>query len=141
MSKCSTSGCQTSVKKAKHSCPANGRQSIEVPKQTVLHHLAKPWLHPLKDQKYYFCSDPNCNVVYFGDDNMLIHTNELRTRIGIKDQSAEALICYCFGVSRADAISNKQVREFVIQQTKASTCACEVFNPSGRCCLKDFPDL
>jgi hypothetical protein len=27
----------------------------------------------------------------------------------------------------------------VIEQTRLHNCACDVRNPSGRCCLKDFP--
>jgi hypothetical protein len=27
----------------------------------------------------------------------------------------------------------------VMAQTKAGLCSCDTSNPSGRCCLKDFP--
>ncbi len=109
---------------------------LEVPRETILHHLDKPWLHPLKEQKYFFCHDPECDVVYFTEDHNVINKSQLRTRVGIKEQDDNALICYCFGVSKKEA---REAKAFVIQQTKTSACACTTRNPSGRCCLKDFP--
>jgi len=49
------------------------------------------------------------------------------------------MLCYCFGVSSADFERNPATRDFVMAQTKANLCSCETSNPSGRCCLKDFP--
>jgi hypothetical protein len=54
-------------------------------------------------------------------------------------------VCYCFDISMADIEAARKendgdaCRQFVIQQTKASTCDCETRNPSGKCCLGDFP--
>jgi hypothetical protein len=42
-------------------------------------------------------------------------------------------------VSKTDYLDNPGTREFVVEQTKLKHCACEVQNPSGKCCLKDFP--
>ena len=45
-----------------------------------------------------------------------------------------------------DEVSNEftqygssKTKEFVMAQTKAQNCACEIRNPSGKCCLVDFP--
>jgi hypothetical protein len=123
----------------RHTCPENGHQYIEVPYATVLHHVNKPWLLDIKEQHYYFCDDPGCDVVYFGRDNTLITKSMLRTAVGSKETSNEALICYCFGVNRQQAQVDPGAKAFVIEQTRRGTCSCEVSNPSGRCCLKDFP--
>ena len=109
---------------------------LEVSRTTILHHLDKPWLHSLKEQKYFFCHEPQCEVVYFAEDDTVIRKSQLRTRVGIKEQDDNALICYCFGVSKKYA---KEAKAFVIQQTKESACSCTTSNPSGRFCLKDFP--
>ncbi|MGD8569382.1 MAG: hypothetical protein PVJ39_14955 [Gammaproteobacteria bacterium] len=122
-----------------HVCPENGHCYKEVPFQTVLHHVKKPWEAGLANQTYYFCEDPDCDVVYFGIDNTIVTQPMLRSRIGIKEKAADAPICYCFGVSRAEAVSNELAKTFVVEQTKAGRCSCETSNPSGRCCLKDFP--
>jgi len=126
-------------KSLKHDCPANGEEYKQVPYPTVLSHLKKPWRINLSDQTYFFCDDPNCEVVYFGEDDTLINKDQLRTKVGIKETSIDALICYCFDVSRADALSDPSAKAFVTEQTKKHNCACAHRNPSGRCCLKDFP--
>ena len=122
----------------KQSCPINQQDYIRVPVKTILHHIKESWNCNLKDQGYYFCTDPGCDVVYFGEDGTQITTSSLRTRVGIKVKKTNAVICYCFGVSREDINNNDNIKDFVIKQTKIGNCSCETSNPSGRCCLKDF---
>jgi len=124
-----------------HTCPASNNECGEVPYKTILHHLKTPWNRTLKEQIYYFCSDPDCDIVYFTYDNFIINKNQLRIKVGVKEHADDALICYCFDVSRATAQTNKQVKAFVIEQTKKSLCSCTTRNPSGKCCLKDFPRI
>jgi hypothetical protein len=123
----------------KFTCPVNEQQYTEVAKKTILQHIKSPWNMQLKEQQYYFCDDPNCDVVYFGLTGSVINKNELRTVVGKKEKSDEMLVCYCFGVSKKIAKEHVEVKAYVTQQTKDKNCACDVRNPSGRCCLKDFP--
>ena len=123
----------------KFTCPVNAQQYIEVEKKTILQHIKSPWEKELLEEKYYFCDDPNCDVVYFGLSGSVINKTELRTRVGKKEQSEDALVCYCFGVSKKIATQYRDIKTYVTQQTKDKNCACDVRNPSGRCCLKDFP--
>ena len=120
-------------------CPENGRDYMQVPYATVLQHVKSPWQTVVRDQAWYFCDDANCDVVYFGEDTSVIDRSRLRTRVGIKEATGSAPICYCFDVSRAEALANPEIKAFVVEQTRQSNCACETRNPSGRCCLKDFP--
>jgi len=120
-------------------CPINQKQYIEVAKKTILQHIKAPWKNKLDEQKYYFCDDPDCNVVYFGLNGSIINKSELRTVVGKKEKSDNELICYCFGVSKSLARKNPEIKTYVTQQTKENNCSCDVKNPSGRCCLKDFP--
>ena len=135
------SGCCSRKEKeeTRRACPQDHKTYSNIPYQTLLYHIAEPWRIGLKEQTYYFCANPDCDVVYFGEDNSTIGKHQLRTRVGIKETDEEALICYCFGVSKAAARSDKKAKEFVMEQTKKSACACSTHNPSGRCCLKDFP--
>jgi hypothetical protein len=135
---CKTS--QPTTHQNKHVCPVNGKPYNEVPIDTVMHHINKPWDNPLKDQAYYFCDDPECDVVYFASDNSTIAKSSLRTVVGIKDQANESPICYCFGVNRQQSKETPEAKAFVIEQTRNHTCSCSTSNPSGRCCLKDFPN-
>lgn len=138
MSDCCSSGCATTTDVApkKRQCTSCGEEQHEVPYSTVLHHVKTPWKQQLSEQPYYFCSNADCNTVYFGLDNTLIVKADVRTKIGVKETDPDALICYCFDVSRANA---KIAKIFVVEQTKAGVCSCTTHNPSGRCCLKDFP--
>ncbi len=120
-------------------CPVNGREYPEVSARTVAHHIAQAWNWRQTANRYFFCDDPACDVVYFGDDGSTILKSQLRTRVGLKEGSADAPLCYCFGVGKQDFENDPAVRDFVIAQTKAGRCSCETSNPSGRCCLKDFP--
>ena len=120
-------------------CPVNGKEYGSVGRKTILHHLAEPWKKELAAQRYYFCSDENCDVVYFGQDNSVISKPDLRTNPGIKEKTPDRLVCYCFGVSYAMAEKDGSIVDFVKERTKESLCSCETSNPSGRCCLGYFP--
>ena len=130
--------CCSSLEPKKHVCPVNGKTYGTVPIVTMMHHINQPWNFSTKEQTYYFCDDPNCDVVYFGLDNSVIKKDLLRTKVGVKEKGSDSMVCYCFGVNREQSSNNPEAKAFVIQQTKNHACACETSNPSGRCCLKDF---
>lgn len=138
MSNCCAPTAETSVPSGKLPCPLCGGAGVGVALQTLLHQLARPWHRQGMNQQYYFCGTPDCEVVYFTDTGVTIGKQELRTVVGSKETAPDALLCYCFDVSRADA-ADPAVRDFVVRQTRAGLCACTTRNPSGRCCLKDFP--
>lgn len=114
--------------------------------QTLLHHLRNPYTKNLKeDVAYYFCSNSNCNIVYFDTEDNVFLRDDLRQKVGQKTISTSRQICYCFDVTY-DQITNElaqngksKTKEFVIEQTKIKNCACDIRNPSGKCCLADFP--
>jgi len=124
----------------KHRCPVNGLVYAQVPTKTLLHHINRPWTWIGREQGYYFCDDPECDVVYFGEDDSQIRRQDLRTPVGVKQHSPDALLCYCFGVSRSDAANCTAARDYVVHMVREGMCACATSHPSGRCCLKDFPN-
>lgn len=134
---CSSSSCETTHPK-KHRCPANGSEYSEVSARTIAHHIRDALRWRPTANRYFFCDDPACDVVYLGDDGSTILKSQLRTRVGVKELSNDELLCYCFGITRGDFIANPANRDFVMAQTKARLCSCDTSNPSGRCCLKDF---
>ena len=116
-------------------CPVNGKLYKQVKRKTIFHQVAKPWSHSLPEQAYYYCDDPKCDVVYFGEDKSLITTDEMRLDTDTRNNT----LCFCFNVSIDDLKNNKELcKSFVTDQTRQSTCDCEIRNPSGKCCLKDF---
>ena len=138
MSECCSTPRATKAPAGKHRCPVNGREYRAVSEKTILHHIRSPWNWNSRNQSYYFCEDPECDVVYFGQDESIIEKSDLRTTVGIKETSDDALVCYCFGVTVAD-LANPETRAFVAEKAKGHVCECEARNPSGKCCLKDFP--
>lgn len=139
MSDCCATSCTTSSYPKKHACPVSGGECGQVSPTTVKLHIKSPWAWSAKVQGYYFCSDPDCEVVYFGEDNSIITKSELRTEVGVKEKSDEALVCYCYGITKGVAKSDPHLRDFVVEETRQKHCACESRNPSGKCCLADFP--
>lgn len=134
--------CSSSLGEApprKHKCPVNGIEYAEVPAKTIFHHLKRPWEWKEEEQRYFFCEDPACNVVYFGENGSTLLRADLRGMVGIKEMSPDSLLCYCFGISQQDAAADPSLREFVVEKTRLGLCSCDTRNPSGRCCLKDFP--
>lgn len=135
---CSSSG-RSSTHPKQHRCPVNGQEYSEVSVRTIAHHIKESWGWVPTAERYYFCDDAECDVAYFGGDDSVILKSQLRTRIGVKEQADDALLCYCFGISKADFERNPATKDFVMAQTKTGLCSCDTSNPSGRCCLKDFP--
>lgn len=119
----------------KHRCPANGIEYPEVSARTIAHHIRNPWQWEGRGLRHYYCDDPACDVVYFGEDDSVILKSQLRTEV----KSADAPLCYCFGVNPADVRKDPEIRDFVAAQTRQGLCSCDTRNPYGRCCLKDFP--
>ena len=135
---CSSTDCEKSHPK-KHRCSVNGKEYSEVSTRTIAHHIRDSWTWVGKAGRYFFCDDSACDVVYFGDDGTIILKSQLRTLVGVKETSDDALVCYCFGVTKANALNDPGIKDFVVTQTKHGLCSCDTSNPSGRCCLKDFP--
>jgi hypothetical protein len=65
----------------------------------------------------------------------------LLIRVGAKEESDPIPICYCFGFTRKDIEDEiaetgcSAVADRISAEVKAGRCACEVKNPSGKCCL------
>ena len=123
----------------KHKCPVDGEVYSEVSAQTIIHHLSKPWNWDDQGESFYFCDAPDCDVIYFSATGRIITQDQLRTAVGQKDCSESATLCYCFGVTRGAYLKDQRIKAYVVDQTRKQTCACDSRNPSGRCCLKDFP--
>jgi len=124
-------------------CPINGQLYPQVSRRTVLHQIRQPWRRNLTAQQYYFCDDPNCEVVYFGDNQQIFLQNDLRQTVGQKSNATDKSVCYCFDIRLTDLHTDNdhiRLKSFVTQQTRSSTCDCEIRNPSGKCCLRDFPN-
>lgn len=144
MSSCCSSMSKSEITK-KTNCPQCGNSQHLVSYQTVLHHVVHPDNQNLKDQAFYFCDSSECPVIYFSNNELVFTQDQLRESVGQKTTNLMRTVCYCFGVTANQVIDELTAtgrsvsKEFVTAQTKAKNCACDIRNPSGRCCLVNFP--
>lgn len=93
----------------------------------------------LSGRDYRFCASPDCPVVYFSPDREPLRRHDLRAPVHQKDLGPDVPLCYCFGYTRARlAREGDAALAFVTAQVRAKRCACDIKNPSGRCCLADL---
>ena len=137
---CSVGDCSNAP--AVMACPVNGARSKQVDMLTVKSLVRRLPLGMAKTQ-YYFCEAPGCDAVYFPLDTQapLFHRGDLIVRVGIKETADPIPVCYCFGFTRRDIeneiaeTGDSTVANRISMEVKAGNCACEVKNPSGKCCL------
>lgn len=123
-------------------CPACGSPGKSVKRKTIKHHVVARFVPSVPELPFYFCETGGCGVVYFSEDGSVRYaTKDLRSPVGIKESSVTATACYCFGIT-ADMIGRETGRSsfstWVAIEVKLGNCACDVRNPSGRCCLKEL---
>jgi len=88
---------------------------------------------------YRFCETPTCPLVYFAPEGVRIERDHVRVAVHQKDDGRDVPLCYCFGYTRARLAREREAAvAFVSAEVKARRCACDVKNPSGRCCLGDL---
>jgi len=125
-------------------CPVSGRRSKQVDILTVKSLVRKLPLG-MPNTQYYFCDTSDCEVVYFALDAEAprFRREDLMVRVGAKETADPIPICYCFGFTRQDiwdeirSTGKSTMAERITTEVKAGHCACEVKNPSGKCCLGD----
>ena len=125
-------------------CPVNGARSKQVDMLTVKS-LVRQLPLGMPNTQYYFCEAPRCDAVYFPLDTQapLFRREDLVVRVGAKEIEDPLLVCYCFGFTRQDiwneirSTGKSTVAKRITAEVEAGRCACEMKNPSGKCCLGD----
>jgi len=144
MSDCCSVNAKTGTMPAILRCPVNGTRSKQVDLLTVKS-LVRTLPLGMSNTQYYFCDASDCDVVYFASevDAPMFRREDLVVRVGAKETADPIPVCYCFGFTRKD-IENEiaetgpsTVADRIKTEVNAGNCACEVRNPSGKCCLGD----
>lgn len=122
-------------------CPRNGRNGKRVPRQT-LQSLALVDLHDLTAAEYWFCDAPDCPIVYFDAEGMIITEDQVRVPVWQKQSNDPTVpVCYCRKLTTAmirDEVAQtgqSTAPEQVTAIVQAKLCACDITNPQGTCCL------
>jgi bacterioferritin-associated ferredoxin len=138
-----------------HSCcevPANEETSVckqclnkgkSVKEITVKSLTKEPKLETITSlQGFYFCETPPCKVVYFNNEQQIyLYKEDIKVRVGIKETQDPIPVCYCHGWTQEKIYEQIKQHgystavEEITAKVKAKECACEINNPSGRCCL------
>jgi hypothetical protein len=125
-----------------HACRRCGARGQTVGRETLAALLTREALGRLQDGPYFFDRSPDCEVVYFSNENDSYFTKrDLHVRVGIKESDPPIPLCYCFGHTIGSARSEIQatgrstVAAQITTEIQAGNCACVVKNPSGQCCL------
>ncbi len=123
-------------------CPVSGARSKQVNVLTVKS-LVRRLSFGAPRAQYYFCQDPSCDVVYFPwqPEAPTFRKADLCVRVGAKEKPDPVPVCYCFGVTRKEI--EEELRQTgkstfaarITAEVQKGNCACEVKNPSGKCCL------
>ena len=145
MSHCFSVKVKCAVAPARMPCPVNGRRSKQVDTLTIKS-LVRKLPFGIPDTQYYFCDSSDCELVYFGFDAEAprFRREDLTVRVGVKEIDDPVPVCYCFGVTRKSILEEIQntgkstAAERIRAEVAAGRCACEVRNPSGKCCLGDI---
>jgi hypothetical protein len=93
------------------------------------------------EQPAYFCSTPECEVVYFDARDGSIRTEGVAVAIFQKETHPQRPVCYCFehtaaavlAASRTDGSNG--IVEAIVEACRQGLDRCEQTNPQGRCCL------
>jgi len=126
-----------STPKTSHDCPVSGSPGKPV-KWLAVAALVAGRVPP--KQEFWLCRDPDCEVVYFSSCGEPITVRDVSVIPGFKT-SADDLVCYCFQHRRGEIAAQLQatgetsIPEAIKQEIQAGNCACEVRNPSGKCCM------
>ena len=132
------------IEKSADVCQRCGARGQAVTRETLEALLTRDALARLQGGPYLFDRSPDCDVVYFSNENdSYFAKRDLRVRVGIKESDPPIPICYCFGHtiesarSEIQATGRSTVAARITKEIQAGNCACEVKNPSGRCCLRE----
>jgi Zinc binding domain len=142
MSDCCSVNVKSGAAPAMMNCPVNGAHSKQVDMLTVKS-LVRHLPLGMPNTQYYFCEAPGCDAVYFPLDTHapLFRRGDLLVQVGSKEMADHIPVCYCFGFTRKDIqreiaeTGDSTIAERITAEVKAGDCACEVKNPSGKCCL------
>ena len=140
MHSCCAGSCAT--EKPSDVCQRCGARGQTVPRETLEALLTCHAHARLKPGAYFFDPSPECDIVYFSNEqNSYFTKQDLRIRVGTKESQPPIPLCYCFGHTlesarlEIEATGQSTVAAQIAKEIQAGNCACEVKNPSGRCCL------
>jgi len=124
-------------------CPLCSNVGIKIEEVTLKSMITENMKKEIiPDSEYYICSNPNCTVSYFCENNYFT-VNDIKVSIWFKDSGLDVPICYCSNLTRGEiinAVKNgcKTIDEVQEYTGKNITGKCVIKNPLGKCCRNVF---
>lgn len=123
-------------------CPVSGTSSHRVQRRTLEHLIRFDRLSDIRDVQYYYCTDPDCRIVYFSNEQApYFVVQDVTVKVLAKDAGDDVNVCYCFDWTRGrikneiNQNGNSTASIEIAKEIKAGNCACDIKNPKGECCL------
>ena len=125
-------------------CPISKTSSRKVQKRTLEHLLKEEKVASIQNVQYYYCTDQKCKIVYFSNESVPYFTiDDIKVKVFTKNTEDDVNVCYCFDWTRSRI--KEQMKQLgkstasleIAQEVKNGTCACDIKNPKGECCLGD----
>ncbi len=146
--KAGSSACENDPISENSPCPTN-RQAGKVVDTLTLKALLDVPLSQLRPIAYHFCRASDCPTVYYSDDGEQVFSEaDLRERVYQKHPAEpDITVCYCFrhtvGSIREEIARTGQssVIQEITNAIQAGSCACDIRNPQGSCCLGNVNSL
>lgn len=122
-------------------CEERGKTVARLTLEALLKPNRRPTIPP-RQEGFFFCPTPTCEVVYFLPGRPLFRKEDLSVRVGLKEPDDPTVpVCYCFDWTpqniraELETTGRSTVIDQIKAQVKAGNCDCEVTNPQGSCCL------
>ncbi|MEA3490878.1 MAG: hypothetical protein U9R27_03170 [Campylobacterota bacterium] len=116
-------------------CPGCMQKGSKIQSDTMIHHVKD--ISKMGNNGYSFCHSPECNVVYFKDEEVFT-TDMINKEIGLKDSASErGVICFCYNYFKSELYEPSLIDKINIRIDNYGS-RCDLRNPAGRCCLKDI---
>ena len=121
-------------------CPTCDNKGTPVKRITLESLLVEP--NPDHLSGFRFCATQTCAVAYYNPDSReTVDKQQVRVRIGLKENAAPRPVCYCFQHDQeeieAEVLEHgaSGVADDITAKCKEGLHRCEELNPQGRCCL------
>lgn len=128
-------------------CPAAGELGKPVAPVTVRSLVRPEYSASVEGREWFFCGQPECDIVYFTHDGRTLEKGALKVRVGLKEKDAPRPVCYCFGHTvesireEIGRTGRSTAAASIREKIEAGECRCEVLNPRGTCCLGDVNNV
>jgi len=125
------------------SCPSCDQKGKLVPTSSINHFLKDNIKRNITSlEGFSFCATSSCDVVYF-KNTCMIHINDVKYKIGLKNNSHPSIVCYCFNWTKEkiqeqlEKTGTTSALEEIKDKVQNKKCLCEIKNPKGKCCMSD----